>query len=226
MPVKSWPRRGTPDLGAGEAGKATVVAVGRWENRGGGITVPVAVRNRTTATVRAELSAARNAAGGMIASGSDQGTHPGAVASGEVALGFVYFSTDADLPKDAKFDFTVSTSPERGGSFGKADLRVTEANKVGARVVGSAVNDLGKKIQGPYAATVFCFEGATVVGTHGEFARPDGNAAPGATETFSVDLFDRPCPTFLVGVSGYFSRPAGSAPHARRRDRSSARLTD
>jgi len=56
-------------------------------------------------------------------------------------------------------------------------------------------------------ADVFCFDaqGLLLPTVPGVFTRPD-TAAPGATVTFDIFLFGKPCPTFLVGVS---ARPSG-----------------
>lgn len=209
-PITSRDRlKGTasPNLGEGEVGKVTVVSVGKTDNRGGGTVVPFAVRNRTATAVRAEVSAtARDASGTLVASGSALGTHPGAIGPGEIGLGYVYFKTeDPGLPEGTKFEFTVSTKPEQGGSFGLADLKVTEVSQVGKRIVGAAVNDLGERIGGPYGVQVSCFEGDTLISTDIGYATPGSDAEPNATESFSIDLFDHPCPTFLVGVGGFFN---------------------
>jgi hypothetical protein len=125
---------------------------------------------------------------------------------GQTSIGFVYFQVGTTtIPANVTFDFTVTTSPVGPpASFGHTDFRVTEANLIGSSVVGTAINGTGQTLTGPYPVNVFCFNTAGgLVGATGDFANPDADAAPGATVSFQVALYN-PCSTFLVGVSAFF----------------------
>lgn len=198
----------SPKVPAGDPGKVAVVLVGPvpTEQRPG-FSVPIIVRNNTNKAVgRVEATgAARDATGKLIASGRSQGFDPVSMKPGELALGFVYYSPGTTIPSDTKFDFTIETSePGAGRPFDLASLKLTEANLVGKRVVGTALNGTGKALEGPFGVHVFCFDVPGNLATSlGGFATPD-KLEPNGSVTFQVDLFDRPCSTFLVGVSGYY----------------------
>ena len=73
----------------GEPGEVSVVATAAGLDRGGSLNV--GMRNNTTGNVgRIELAGtARDAAGTLVGSGSDQGIDPAIVAPGEIAFGYV-----------------------------------------------------------------------------------------------------------------------------------------
>lgn len=84
------------------------------------------------------------------------------------------------------------------------ETNVVPSESTGQQVVGIVVNETDNTVQGPVSVNVICFDeaGTTVTGTHGGFTDAD-TIAPGGTASFSVDLFDGPCPNFAVGASGY-----------------------
>ena len=58
------------------------------------------------------------------------------------------------------------------------------------------------------AATVdanLVFEGDALLSSMITFAEQTDEVPDGGAVTFSANLFGDPCPTFVVGVSGYFS---------------------
>lgn len=75
----------------------------------------------------------------------------------------------------------------------------------GDAIVGSATNDTGAKTTGPYSVEVYCFEGDTLLSSRISYAEQTGEVADGGKVTFSANMYGETCPTFAVGVSGYFS---------------------
>lgn len=196
---------GTVTVPDGEAGELSVVLTGTVDDSG---SVPVVVRNRTDAPVFAvEASATARAADGSLAgSGSSQGFEPTTVAPGEWAFGYIYFA--GDLPADAEFDITATGETE-AEFIGSVDVKPVETNLVpsefsGQAIVGIVENGTDQDLSGPVSVQVLCFDeaGTAVVGTHSGYTDADTVAANG-TASFSVDLFEDPCPNYAVGASGY-----------------------
>lgn len=196
---------GTVTVPEGDPGELSVVLTGSVDDSG---SLPVIVRNRTDETVYAvEASAtARSADGSLAGSGSSQGFAPSTVAPGEWAFGYVYFG--GDIPADAEFDITA-TAESDSAFIGSVDVTPVETNAVpsefsGQQIVGIVENDTDQEVSGPIDVQVLCFDqaGTAIVGTHGGFTDADSVAA-GGTASFSVDLFDDPCPVYAVGASGY-----------------------
>ena len=80
---------------------------------------------------------------------------------------------------------------------------MTEINNTGDQFVGVATNELDKDVSGPIGAAVLCFDagGSVIDYTDGYLEQND--LAPGATGSFSIALFGKPCPNGLVAASGY-----------------------
>lgn len=190
----------------GEPGELRVVLVGPADDGSGSL--PVVVRNRTDETVyNVEASGtARSADGSLVGSGSSQGFAPTAVAPGEWAFGYVYFST---LPGgDATFDVTATGSTD-AGILSSVDVKPVETSVMdsefgGKTVIGIVSNDTSKEVGGPVSVMLACFDepGTAIIGAHIGYTDADA-VAPQGTASFSVDLFDDPCPVFAVGASGY-----------------------
>lgn len=190
----------------GEAGELSVVLNGTAVDDSGSI--PVVVRNRTSGTVyNVETTAtARGADGSLAGSGSSQGFVPTKVAPGEWAFGYIYF--DGTVPAGAEFDITATAETE-SGFIGSVDVKPVETNMVpsefsGQQIIGIVENGTDQEVSGPIGVQVLCFDqaGSAVVETHSGYTDADSVAA-GGTASFSVDLFEDPCPNFAVGASGY-----------------------
>lgn len=197
-----------PNFPAGELDKVSVVQVGALDtDMIGAAKLPFAFRNNTSEGIsHVDWSATARSAGSIIATGSSQGTIPKQVKPGEVGLGFIYFDGSATLPPaDAEYEFTVNTSPANQDFYNTAPLKVTEANASGDAIVGAAVNGTGESVEGPFGIDVYCFDGDMVLSEHGNFAEQQGPVAADGQVTFTADLFGANCPTFAVGVGGYFS---------------------
>lgn len=198
-----------PTLPAGEAGKVAVIAQAPLEKNDGmgSATLTFAFRNNTGEAIsHVDWSATARADGKIVATGSSQGTQPAQVAPGEVGMAFIYFETGKEVPDTGvTYEFSPETSEADTESFNTAPLAVGEANRSGKAIVGSATNKTGKPLTGPYSAEVYCFDGNNLTGQIGSFAEEDDDVEPDGMVHFTVNLYDTPCKTFAVGVSGYFS---------------------
>lgn len=193
-----------PKFEDGETGEVSVVQIGPLKKSGIGSVLLFAFRNNTDAAVsHVDWSATARADGAIVSTGSSQGTTPSVVGSGEVGLAYIYFQNGEAIPEDADYEFQVSTSPADTSSFNTAPMTVTEANLVGDAIVGSATNDTGEKTSGPYGVDIYCFDGDAIIGQLQGFTEQD-ELAPGAAGTFTVSLYGDSCPTYAVGVSGYY----------------------
>jgi hypothetical protein len=193
-----------PKFPDGEPGKVSVVQIGPLEKDSG--TLLFAFRNNTGDGIsHVDWTGTATSGGKIVATGSSQGGIPAQVQSGEVGLAYIYFDNAKSIPKDAKYEFTVETTPVDASSYNTAPIKVTQANLAGGSIVGGATNETGAEVQGPYSVLVYCFKGDKIQAQHQTFAEQDGNVAPGGKVTFSLDLFGDQCPTFTVGVGGYFS---------------------
>jgi hypothetical protein len=193
-----------PKFGDGQSGVVSVVQIGPLEKDSG--TLLFAFRNNTSEAIsHVDWTATARSGGKIVATGSSQGGTPAQVQPGEVGLAYIYFDNAKAIPKNAEYEFTVSISPVDTSSFNTAPLKVTEANLVGGSIVGSATNKTGAELQGPYSVHVYCFKGDKLQMDRQTYAEQTDNVAPGGKVTFSADLYGDTCPTFAVGVSGYFS---------------------
>ena len=197
-----------PVLPKGAEGSVAAVAVGQFDGTqsDGSGSVPVIVRNNTGGVVRhiAATATASDATGKLVGSGSDQGFHPYVVMPGQIAIGYVFFPSGS-TNTGSKIDVTVTSEPAEGTDFGgKVDLPV-KPNVAGKTILGTITNPSNANVAGPIGVSILCFdERGKVLGfvTGGAFATAQ-NLAPHATTSFSADLFDRSCPTYLLGASGY-----------------------
>ena len=197
----------TPSFPDGEPGKVSVVQIGALDaHMSGSAKLPFAFRNNTSEGIsHVDWSGTARSAGSIVATGSSQGTIPKQVKPGEAGLAFIYFGHGTQLPPaDAEYEFTVKTSPANQDCYNTAPLKVTEANASGDAVVGAAVNQTGKSVEGPFGVDVYCFDGDKVLGEHGDFAEQQGPTAPDGQVTFTANLYGANCPTFIVGVGGFF----------------------
>jgi hypothetical protein len=197
---------GDVDIPPGDGGRLGIVVMGSVD----GGSIPVVVRNRTTeALERVEVSGtARDANGGLIATGSSQGFVPERINAGEWAFGYVYFQFE-DLPSNAQFDLTAKGRPASDTNifFRSVDLEVVEASlsagRFGNRIVGIVSNPTDEAVSGPVSVDAICFRNDGVpIGTHRSFTDSDSIAANGTT-SFTIDLFDSACPIFAIGSSGF-----------------------
>lgn len=197
-----------PTLPDGDANKVAVIAQAPIEKVSGldSATLIFAFRNNTDEAIsHVDWTATARAGGKLVATGSSQGTQPAQAAPGEVGMAFIYFDAGKDIPDHgATYEFSAETSEADTESYNTAPLVVSEANRNGTKVVGSATNKTGKPVTGPYSATAYCFRGNKITDRGSDFAEEDGDVQPNGTVHFTVSLPDT-CKTFALGVSGFFS---------------------
>lgn len=193
-----------PNLPDGTAGEISVVQVGPLDADRS--ILLFAFRNNTADGVsHVDWTATARFDGSIVATGSSQGTEPAQLQPGEVGLGYIYFENAESIPAGSEYEFTADSSPVDTDSYNTAPLAVAEVNLVGSSFVGAATNGTGETAEGPFSVSFYCFDGDTITDFHSGFAEQDGPIDDGESVTFSVDLFDAQCPTYAVGVSGYFS---------------------
>ena len=193
-----------PSFDAGEPGKLSIVQIGQPVGSFLAM-VPIVVRNMTAGTLTGiEVSGGARSGGQLVASGSSLGFHPSSVPPGGVAFGFVFFGSE--LPADVSLELTVAGSPP-DQYLSEVDVLVSEANLVaddyGSHVAGTVTNASDTTVSGPFSVGVYCFDGDLLISADTGYTDGSNELAPGASVTFSVALFDRECPTFLVAASGY-----------------------
>jgi len=193
-----------PNFDDGESGVVSVVQIGPLDTSSGALLF--AFRNNTSDGIsHVDWTATARSGGSIVGAGSSQGTTPSQVQPGEVGLAYIYFDNSAAIPADAEYEFTVSTLPIDTSSYNTAPLKVTEANLVGDSIVGGAANGTGAETIGPYSVSVYCFDGDSLLSEFTTYAEQTGDVADGGSVTFSAPLYGETCPTFALGVSGYFS---------------------
>ncbi|MCT9002346.1 hypothetical protein [Microbacterium memoriense] len=193
-----------PNLDAGEPDEVSVVQIGPLDSASG--TLIFAFRNNTSESIsHVDWTATARSGGSIAATGSSQGTTPAQLQPGEAGLSYIYFDNADAIPADAEYEFQVSTSAADTSPYNTAPLTVTEANVSGDSIVGGATNETGAETTGPYSVEVYCFEGDTLLSSMITFAEQTDEIPDGGTVTFSANLFGDSCPTFVLGVSGYFA---------------------
>ncbi len=208
-----------PKFEAGTAGTIDVVAAAAIPKDDGTGTadIPIALRNNTSATVSSIQIAAtfRNKAGSIVATASTTGTQPGQLVPGEVGLADLLVDTGGkQIPTDATISYTAQSSAPGTSPLNVATAKVTEANRVGSNIVGSARNTSTQTIGGPLEAEVWCFDksGHLTAKVSG-LTEGQSSIAPQASASFTVDLgllqlapsAPPACDSYSVGVTGYYS---------------------
>lgn len=192
----------TPDFPEGEPGEVSVVQVGPFD----GSSLLFAYRNNTDVGIsHIDWSATARSGGKIVATGSSQGGTPAQVPPGGVGLAYIYFGSDTNLPTDAEYEFSENHMPADTSPYNSAPFVITETNNVGGSIVGAAVNRTGSRITGPYSVNVYCFDGNDLTSSARSFTEQSGDLEDGGTVSFTADLHGEQCPTYLVGVSGWFN---------------------
>jgi hypothetical protein len=196
------------DFASAPDGELAVVASGPPDQSG---STPVVISNATDDDVTrvSVAGTARDASGLVVASGESQGVEPETLPSGGTAIGYVYWGGSTP-PAGSTLKFEVSSEPSQGDDY-EAVLEVTELNRVvanrfgsdTAQLVGTVRNPRSREVTGPIGVAAMCFgaDGAPI-GTSSTFTAQDTLQA-GASASFAIDLFDRPCAAWLVGASGF-----------------------
>lgn len=193
-----------PHFADGDAGVVSVVQIGPLQKDRG--TLLFAFRNNTDAGIsHVDWTATARSGGSIVATGSSQGTTPSQVQPGEVGLAYIFFDNSESIPDDAEYEFAVETSPVDTSWYNTAPFKVTEVNLVGESIVGAAINTTGALAEGPYSVSIYCFDGDDLFANWIGYAEQIGEVVDGGVVTFSQSLYGDDCPTYAVGVSGYFS---------------------
>jgi hypothetical protein len=194
-----------PTFPEGVSGQVAVVSEGPLiVSQAGSAMLPIAIRNNTQSAVsHVDMSASASLAGSVVATGRSQGTAPAQLAPGEAGLAFIYFEKKFKAT-GATYQFQSETMQADKSSFNTASVQVTQANLVNGSVVGTAKNTTEAMLQGPYAVQVYCFTGNVITNEVGSFADQDANLPAGGTLTYTANLYDAKCPSYLVGISGYY----------------------
>ncbi|MBI5962406.1 MAG: hypothetical protein HY863_02930 [Chloroflexi bacterium] len=194
----------SPNFPQGESGKISVVAFGKFKYS----SIPIVIRNNTSEDViRVKvLGIAKSVEGTMLASGGDQGFYPNIVRPGEIALGYVYFGSDINLPEDVKYEFEASAKPKNPDTTkfeNIRDLEIFEANLVDRRIIGLLKNTYSEMVHGPISVNVFCFDtDGNILSDNSDFTDKD-QVLFDETIPFQVDLGNNQCPVYLITASGY-----------------------
>lgn len=192
------------DFDAGEQGVITVVSIGTFAADSGSL--PFVFRNNTAEAIsHVDASATvRDSAGALVSNGRSQGTIPAQIQPGALGLAYIYLE-QGGVPEGAKFEFKFETSSADTSSYNTGDLKVTEVSATADGIIGTASNQTDADQVGPYSVDVYCFdESGSILSTTRDFANEDSDVAPAGTVSFSSNFYGNSCPTFLVGVTGYF----------------------
>lgn len=191
-----------PLLPEGEPGELSVLAIGPYD----GTMLPIIIRNNTGQDViRVTATAtARNPAGQVIGSGTDQMFNPNLVRAGGVAFGYAYFG-GVQFPPDTQFDIQLNATPATNDRFeNRRDLEVVEASAIEGRVVGTLQNTYGATLTGPFDARSVCLDESGSILSYQMGLMAPADLQPDETVTFQTDNFTGiPCPYFLVAASGW-----------------------
>lgn len=176
----------------------TIVAQGEKLTNSGSL--PVVVRNDGDQPVwRVTIAGtARNPAGKLIGSGSDQTLKPNFLEPGQIAMGYVFFGGDA-LPASTKYELT--TGAENSPYENIRDMEISETSASGDTIIVVAKNSWDVPLTLP-SAFAACFDGRRLLDVVQGFGNTDP-VAPGGQTTVSIEFFDQSCPTFLVAGSGF-----------------------
>jgi len=192
----------SPPFPAGSPGGIAVVATGSALGDDGAL--PLVVRNNTADAAYGIAATGRALQGGkLVGSGESQGFQPAVVQPGEVAIGYVYFGDT--VPDGATFELAATADDEPGEIVPEVGLPVTELNllkgQFGNTIVGTVTSPLDHAVDQKASALAMCFdEAGKPLSTHSGYT--DGEQLPAkGTASFSIDLFDDPCPVYLVGSS-------------------------
>lgn len=193
-----------PAFGLGEPGALSVIAVGAPD--GDSSTVAFVVRNNTNGPLyNIEATGRVTENGQLVGSGSSQGFEPAVLEPGHIGFGYIY--ADSGLSPTAAIEVTATGDRSRSDFYASIPLLIGQANLVNGEFSQQVVGEVTAEdvaVTGPVNVLVLCVDAGGTVG-RSFLGYTDGDAPidPGATATYSVDIYNAECPTFLVGSSGY-----------------------
>ncbi|WP_405216514.1 hypothetical protein [Agrococcus sp. Ld7] len=192
------------DFDAGEPGEVSMVSVGTLNPDSG--TLPFVFRNNTAEAVSHVDATAtiRDSAGALVANGSSQGTTPGQILPGGLGLAYLYIE-EGEVPEGAEIEINFATSPADQSPFNTANLRVAEWSETEDGFIGTAANETGVALSGPFSVQVYCFdETGALTTTTGGYANEQEVDADGSA-SFSHSFYGDACSSYYVGVTGWFN---------------------
>ena len=197
-----------PKYPRGTRGQVSIVYQAPIQPQSIGTSVPIVFRNNTNVAIaHVDLSApAKDATGKIVASGASQGTDPSTIQPGQWAFAYIYFDPGTKLAANDMLSFSFQTTPASTESSNTAAIQVTQANLSGSSIAGGVQNTTGHSVQGPISVHAYCLNssGNPTSVVAGFTSSLSGNLAPGATDSFQLDLYNQSCSSFLVGASGYY----------------------
>jgi hypothetical protein len=131
----------------------------------------------------------------------------------------VFYSQD--LPSGVTFNLTatgsIDTSSSQNAQVVQANYSPSGGLVGGGAVVGTITNPGASSISNPIPTDLYCFSSSgALLSVEESFVSGSADLAPGATGSYSIDVPTDssgnalPCPTFLVGSSGYPSFGSGT----------------
>jgi hypothetical protein len=165
--------------------------------------IPMIVRNNTGETVSgvSVSGTARDSAGTLVGTGQSLSFDPETLEAGDWSMGRFGFDVDS-LSGDETFEFTVDFNEGPPSFMADVELTVVEVNLIEDRIVGTVSNPSTSESSGLSSVTVACFVDGQLVDVRDGFTDVD-EIAPGATASFTVDLFSTPCENFAMSAAGF-----------------------
>lgn len=192
-------------LPPGDEDAVTLVAVGAYGQSDIGQSLPIVVRNNTSADVeRVEVAAAaRSADGVLLASGQSSNLVPWLVVPDGIAFGYIEFG-GVDLPSDVVFDFTVQGFPARNpDQVSIFNFDMVEIALVDDRLVGQVKNASNRSLSSSSLQAVCFDEEGSLLSDYYASLDPD-LVEPGKTATFQIVLNEgESCPRYLAAAMGF-----------------------
>jgi hypothetical protein len=193
-------------FGAGEPGKLSVVAVGPPRSSIGSSSVGIVVRNNTNAplySVEANVTA-RDAAGGLLGSGTTQGFEPAVVRPGEWSYGFAFFG-GVELPENA--DLQVVPQGDTRSFVDYVQLPIVEASSAASQYGGTTMtvvlSNPTDQVIDHASGLLACFtpEGVPLDVNHAFVSA--AVPAKGTTSSSEQISGDDPCPVWVLAYSAF-----------------------
>ena len=192
-------QQGAITLPEGEPDVVDVVLVGDPI----GSSVPVVVRNNTTAPLQLDgiLGTARDASGNLALVGEVSTTMPFVIEPSQIGIASVYFGED--VAPELTFEFELQTSPVEDARFSRQDIAVQEASTTDDQIIGIVHNQTDSDLNGPFAVLALCFASDGTITTFSGSYAAKNELAPDETSPFSLTRYgDGACDNFLVGSTG------------------------
>jgi hypothetical protein len=166
----------------------------------------VVIRNGTDQTLTGfEVSVqGRDAAGVLVATGSDQGSvEPTLIGPGQLAIASIYMGIE-ELPADTEFEYEIVAIDTDTAFIGKVSVPIIETSLIGPDVLGVAKNSTDAEVSGPISVLYICIGlDNEITGYASAYADQDA-LDPGATTNFKARIYrGATCEQSIAGASGW-----------------------